>query len=413
MIVTRAVLRGREGLWNIHVENGLISAITSSAEAGLCEGDYDAAGKLVCSPFVENHIHLDYANTAGVPRINQSGTLFEAIEIWGERKKAGLNNHDEIKRNAYAAARSAVSFGVGFVRSHVDVTDPDLIALKALLELKKEIADWCNLQIVAFPQNGIIAFPQGRDLMKKAMDMGADVVGGIPHLEPTREDGVESVKFIFDLAQEHNALVDIHCDEIDDSHSRFLEVMAAETVKRRMHGRVTASHVVAMAYYSPAYMARLLPKLVAAGIGFAVCPNENLQLQGRGLSAPIPRGVAPVRTLADAGLRVAFGQDSIEDPWYPMGVGNPLRNLDAGLHVCHMLSGDYLASCLDFVTTNPAHNLQLYPAYGLEKGKPANFIVLDCQTEKEAVQRQASVLLFVLEGRELFRVQPAVINWCI
>lgn len=204
MHVTNARLRGQAGLWDIEVIDGKIASITKVEEGDekkLGTDVYDAKGCLAIPQLCENHIHLDYANTAGQPRDNQSGTLFEAIEIWQDRKKAGLNNANEIKANALEAVRSCVKHGVGFIRSHADVTDPDLIALKALLELKEEVKDWCEIQIVAFSQNGILAFPGGKELMGKAMKMGADVVGGIPHLEPTYEDGLESLKFVFDLAQ--------------------------------------------------------------------------------------------------------------------------------------------------------------------------------------------------------------------
>ena len=378
MLITNARLKGRDGTWDLRVRDGVFAEIVPSAPGAQLDGAYDAGGRLLSPPYVEGHIHLDFANTAGKPRANTSGTLFEAIEIWAERKRAGLNNPDEIRHNALAAVRSAVSHGTGFIRSHVDVTDPELIALKTMLKVRDEVKDWCTVQIVAFPQNGIFAFPGGRELMDTAMQLGADVVGGIPHLEHTREEGAASVSYVFDLAEKYGALVDIHCDEIDDDQSRFLEVMAAETLKRKMQGRVTASHAVAMAYYNPGYMAKLLSKLRAAELGFAICPNENLQLQGRGFSAPVPRGVAPVRILSEWGLSVGFGQDSIEDPWYPIGDGNPLRNLDTGLHVAHMLSEEYLDRCLDFVTTNPARNLGV--EYGIEVGKPASFIVLDAST---------------------------------
>lgn len=409
MLITNARLKGREGAWDLRVQDGAFAEIVPSASAAHRDGAYDAGGRLLSPPFVEAHIHLDFAKTAGRPRANASGTLFEAIEIWADRKKAGLNNPDEIRRNALAAVRSAVSHGVGFIRSHVDVTDPELIALKTMLKVRDEVKAWCMVQIVAFPQNGILAFPWGRELMDKAMQLGADVVGGIPHLEHTREEGAASVSYVFDLAEKYNALVDIHCDEIDDDQSRFLEVMAAETLKRKLQGRVTASHAVAMAYYNPGYMTKLLSKLRAAELGFAVCPNENLQLQGRGCSAPMPRGVAPVRILSEWGLSVGFGQDSIEDPWYPIGDGNPLRNLDTGLHVSHMLSEEYLHRCLDFVTTNPARNLGV--EYGIEVGKPASFIVLDAPTDGQVLQLHAPVLLSVHRGQTLFERQPAVTRW--
>ena len=255
MLITNARLKGRDGTWDLRVRDGVFAEIVPSAPGAQLDGAYDAGGRLLSPPYVEGHIHLDFANTAGKPRANTSGTLFEAIEIWAERKRAGLNNPDEIRHNALAAVRSAVSHGTGFIRSHVDVTDPELIALKTMLKVRDEVKDWCTVQIVAFPQNGIFAFPGGRELMDTAMQLGADVVGGIPHLEHTREEGAASVSYVFDLAEKYGALVDIHCDEIDDDQSRFLEVMAAETLKRKMQGRVTASHAVAMAYYNPGYMA--------------------------------------------------------------------------------------------------------------------------------------------------------------
>ena len=304
MLITNARLKGRDGTWDLRVRDGVFAEIVPSAPGAQLDGAYDAGGRLLSPPYVEGHIHLDFANTAGKPRANTSGTLFEAIEIWAERKRAGLNNPDEIRHNALAAVRSAVSHGTGFIRSHVDVTDPELIALKTMLKVRDEVKDWCTVQIVAFPQNGIFAFPGGRELMDTAMQLGADVVGGIPHLEHTREEGAASVSYVFDLAEKYGALVDIHCDEIDDDQSRFLEVMAAETLKRKMQGRVTASHAVAMAYYNPGYMAKLLSKLRAAELGFAICPNENLQLQGHGFSASVPRGVAPVRIVTEWGLSV-------------------------------------------------------------------------------------------------------------
>lgn len=419
MQIRNARLRGREGLVDIAVGDGRLTSIRPAAVAPADGGqsdpttasaDFDAAGRLVSPQFVENHIHLDYAKTAGVPRDNASGTLFEAIDIWRDRKAQGLQHHDRIKDNARAAALSAASHGVGYVRTHVDVTDPDLTAFYALRELKEEIAAWCSLQIVAFPQNGIYAFDGGDALVDRALSEGADVVGGIPHLEPSWSDGERSVAFLFDLAEKYEALVDIHCDEIDDPQSRFVDVMAAEARARGLHGRVTVSHAVAMAYYAPGYLARLLPKLVEADLGFAIAPNENLQLQGRGFGPPTPRGVAPVRDLVEWGLPVAFCQDSMEDPWYPMGAGDPVRNLDAGLHVAHLLTTDHLDAALDFITVSPARNLGLED-YGIREGAHADLLVLDAQTDREVVREHPDVLLSLHRGVEVFRQEPRTRTW--
>lgn len=410
MRIVNARLSGREGLWSIRIDKGMIAEIVPTDEVG--DGDYDAGGRLVAPQFAEAHIHLDYANTEGVPRRNESGTLFEAIEVWGERKDLGLHRKEDIKAKALAAARLAAEHGVGFIRTHVDITDPTFAGLEALLELRDEIREWCELQIVAFPQNGILAYPGGQNLMESAMSAGADVVGGIPHLEPTREDGVASLKWLFDLAEKHGAPVDVHTDEIDDPHSRFVEVMAAEAAKRSMGEQTVVSHSVAMAYYSPGYLARLLPKLADSQVRFAVCPNENLHLQGLGFQGPVPRGVAPVKTLTEWGIPVSFCQDSLNDPFYPMGDANPLRILDSGLHVSHMLVPAHLSTALDFITTNPAGNLSLTD-YGIAEQNPANLLVLDASDDKEAVQRGAEVLLSIHNGKEVLRREPAAAQWAI
>lgn len=440
MQILNARLRDHDGLVDIEVADGCIATIrpvrsrTTDTEAGAgatasvatavpgqgggggadasaaSGGVFDADGRLVTPQFVENHIHLDYAKTAGEPRDNESGTLFEAIEIWRDRKAAGLQQHERIKENARAAARAAVSHGVGHIRTHVDVTDPQLTAFYALRELKEEIAGWCDLQLVAFPQNGIYAFDGGDALVARALDEGADVVGGIPHLEPGLSGGERSIAHLFDLAEKHDALIDMHCDEIDDPQSRFVDEMAAQTRARGLQGRVTVSHAVAMGYYAPGYLARLLPKLVEAELGFAIAPNENLQLQGRGFGQPTPRGVAPVRDLVEHGLSVAFCQDSMEDPWYPVGAGDPVRNLDSGLHVSHMLTAGFLDTALDFITSNPARNLGLTD-FGVREGGRADLLVLDAASDREVVREHPDVLLSLHGGVEVFRQEPRRVTW--
>ncbi|MHA2788015.1 amidohydrolase family protein [Corynebacterium sp. S7] len=421
MKIVNARLRDREATGNhgealyeifingTRIEKVVPQSVDVSPEIG--EGDIDAGGKLVTGQFVEAHIHLDYAFTAGQPRVNESGTLFEAIEIWRERKELGLHNAEAIRENALKAAKMAASHGVGFIRSHVDVTDPELIALDTLLEVKEDIAPWMELQLVAFPQNGIYAYPGGDELMKRAVSKGADVIGGIPHLEPTREAGVESVKFSFELAEKHGLPVDIHCDEIDDAQSRFIEVMAAEATQRSMGAETVVSHAVAMGYYEPGYLGRLLPKLKNAGLSFAIAPNENLHLQGRGFHNPVPRGVAPVKTLTDWEIPVSFCQDSISDPWYPMGSGDPLRVLDSGLHVGHMLDKEHLANSLDHITYNPAGNLGIQDDYGVREGARANLIVLDATSDQEAIQYQADVLVSIHDGTTVFTREPEHTQW--
>lgn len=364
-------------------------------------GAIDARGRLAIPPFVEPHIHLDATLTAGEPEWNRSGTLFEGITRWSQRK-ASITPEDTRQR-ALKTIGMLRDFGVQHVRTHVDVTDPSLAALQALLAVKQEAADLIDLQIVAFPQEGIESYPNGRELMTRAIEMGADVVGGIPHYENTRDKGVSSVMFLMDLAQRYGRLVDVHCDEIDDPQSRFLEVLAEEARVRGMGAQVTASHTCAMGSYDNAYCSKLFRLLKASGINFISCPTESIHLQGRFDSWPKRRGVTRVAELDRAGINVCFAQDSIQDPWYPLGNGNILRILDAGLHICHMLGYDDLQRCLDFVTDNSARALCLGDNYGLAEGRPANLLILDAENDYEAVRRQARVLTSIRHGRVILQ----------
>ncbi|EPR9026595.1 cytosine deaminase, partial [Cronobacter dublinensis] len=388
MNIVNARLRRREGWFTIVLEGGLIRAITpQTAMQPPHEGELDAQGGLVIAPLVEPHIHLDATLTAGEPAWNMSGTLFEGIERWGQRK--ATITHEDTKRRAHTTIGMLRDHGIQHVRTHVDVTDPTLAALKAMLEVKEEARHLIDLQIVAFPQEGIESFPQGRALMEQAVEMGADVVGGIPHFENTREQGVSSVKFLMDLAERTGCLVDVHCDETDDAQSRFLEVLAEETRVRGMGARVTASHTVAMGSYDNAYCSKLFRLLRRAGLSFVSCPTESIHLQGRFDTWPKRRGVTRVAELDRAGMNVCFGQDSIKDPWYPLGNGNILRVLDAGLHICHMMGYEDLQRSLDFVTDNSARALNLGDNYGIGEGRPANLVVLDAPDDYEVVRRQA------------------------
>src|SRR5215467_11410271 len=273
MILRNARLVGQEALTDLGIDNGVISAVdqtTSAAET------IDLAGRLVTPPLVEPHIHLDAVLTVGQPRPNVSGSLFEGIAIWADRV-ASLS-YDDVQARVRQILRWQLACGVLHVRSHVDVCDPQLRALRALIDLRAETRGLIDLQLVAFPQVGILGFDGGRDLMREAVDLGADVVGGIPHYELTREDGVESVKFAMALADEHGLRVDIHCDETDDEHSRFTEVMVAETIRRGMSGRVTASHTTAMHSYNNAYAYRLISNISRAGLHMVTNPLDNAVL---------------------------------------------------------------------------------------------------------------------------------------
>ena len=399
-LIQNVRLADRDGLWQIAIDKGRFGEITPMGEAR--DESYEvlnARGGLAIPPFIEPHIHLDTTQTAGEPNWNQSGTLFEGIERWAERK--ALLSHEDVKARAWKTLKWQIANGVQFVRTHVDVSDPTLTALKAMLEVKQEVAPWVELQIVAFPQEGILSYPNGEALLEEALKLGADVVGAIPHFEFTREYGVESLHIAFRLARKYDRPLDIHCDEIDDEQSRFVETVAALALKAGIGPRVTASHTTAMHSYNGAYTSRLFRLLKLSGINFVANPLVNIHLQGRFDSWPKRRGVTRVAELDRAGINVCFAQDSIQDPWYPLGNGNILRILDAGLHICHMLGYDDLQRCLDFVTDNSARALCLGDNYGLAEGRPANLLILDA--ENEAVRRQSRVLTSIRHGKVILQ----------
>jgi len=406
MKIINARLRGKTDLYTIVCNNAQFKAINPQKEMIQdTTADIDAKGNLLCAPFVEPHIHLDAVLTAGEPNWNMSGTLFEGIERWAERKP--MLNHQDVQDRVLKTVELLLANGVQYIRTHVDVTDPDLVALKAIHALREKLAPYLELQIVAFPQEGILSFPNGKQLMQQALEEGADVIGGIPHFEFTREYGVESMQWIMELAEKHDKLVDVHCDEIDDGASRFLEVLATVALEKNMGHRVTASHTTAMHSYNNAYCHKLFRLLKMSKINFISCPTESLHLNGRFDSYPKIRGITRVKELRDAGMNVCFAQDSIQDPWYTLGNGKLLRVLDCGIHACHMMGYEDLATALDLITDNSAKALNISERYGIEVGKPANFIILEGQDDLEVIRQQGEVLWSVRNAKVLISRQPS------
>jgi cytosine/creatinine deaminase len=404
MIIRNAKLRNREGLWQILIHEGKIEKIAPTIDVTADQVIMDVQGNLVLPPFIEPHIHLDTTLTAGEPHWNESGTLFEGIQRWSERKES--LTLEDVKTRSKKALKWQIAQGIQHVRTHVDVTDPDLTALKALLEVKEEMAPFVDLQLVAFPQEGILSYPNGEELLEEALRMGADVVGGIPHYEFTREYGVDSLKTAFKLAEKYDRLVDIHCDEIDDEQSRFVEVVAAEAHRLGMGERVTASHTTAMGSYNDAYTSKLFRLLKLSNINMVANPLVNIHLQGRFDTYPKRRGITRVKELQEAGINVAFGHDDIFDPWYPLGTGNMLQVLHMGIHVTQLMGYDQIVNSVDLITTNSAKTLHIEEQYGIEEGKPANLIVLDAENEYEAIRKQASVLYSIRNGNIIAETKP-------
>ena len=405
MLVKNVHIHNREGLWQILIEEGKISRIFSQDEVFNYSGEMlDGEEGIVYPPFVESHIHLDATQTAGQPNWNQSGTLFEGIERWAERKS--LLSHEDVKSRAWKTLKWQIANGVQYVRSHVDVSDPTLTALKAMLEVKKEIAPWVDLQIVAFPQEGILSYPNGEKLLDQAMEMGADVVGGIPHFEFTREYGVESMHIAFDIARKYNKQIDIHCDEIDDEQSRFVETVAALALKYDIGEKVTASHTTAMHSYNNAYASRLFRLLKMSKIHFVANPLVNIHLQGRFDTYPKRRGVTRVKEMLKNNINVCFGHDDVFDPWYPLGTANMLQVLHMGLHVCQLMGYSQINDGLKLVTENSAKALGLTD-YGIKEGHSANFIVLPAENGFDAVRRQVPTRYSIRHGKVISETQLA------
>ena len=405
MLVKNIHINGREGLWQIAIEDGKIARILPNEEQIDFSGNIlDGEQGIVYPPFVEPHMHLDATQTAGQPNWNQSGTLFEGIERWAERKS--LLSHEDVKSRAWKTLKWQIANGVQHVRTHVDVSDPTLTALKAMLEVKKEVAPWVDLQIVAFPQEGILSYPNGEALLDQAMAMGADVVGGIPHFEFTREYGVESMHIAFNIARKYNKQIDIHCDEIDDEQSRFVETVAALALKYEMGDKVTASHTTAMHSYNNAYASRLFRLLKLSKIHFVANPLVNIHLQGRFDTYPKRRGVTRVKEMLKNNINVCFGHDDVFDPWYPLGTANMLQVLHMGLHVCQLMGYGQINDGLKLVTENSAKALGLH-GYGVEEGNAANFIILPAENGFDAVRRQVPTRYSIRHGKVIAETKLA------
>ncbi len=405
MLYKNAYIENSITLSDIRVKDGKFAEIGSQLEADPGEEVVDLGGRLVLPPFIESHVHLDATLTAGDPVWNMSGTLFEGIACW-EKRKPKLSKSD-IRERVNKVVRMYAANGIQHIRTHVDVTDPKLMAMEAMLELREDLKDWMDIQIVAFPQDGILSFPNGKELMKKAVEMGADCVGAIPHYEFTREYSVESLNFALELAAENDRLVDVHCDEIDDEASRGLETVACRALELGLFDKVTASHTTAMHSYNNAYMLRLMRLLKLSRINFVANPLVNTHLQGRVDTYPKRRGVTRVKELTAEGLNVSFGHDDIFDPWYPMGSGSLRDVVFLGLHVTEMMDYEDIMNSYKFISTNAARTLHIQDSYGIEAGKPASFIALDAKNYYDALNRDSAVVLSVKDGRKLAEAIPA------
>ncbi|WP_195318689.1 cytosine deaminase [Weissella cibaria] len=408
MLIKQVFIENADQAQDVRVVDGKFVAIANHLEVVADEQVIDAAGKLMVPPFVDPHVHLDSTMTAGDPEWNETGTLFDGIRIWSDRKET--LSHEDVKQRAIQALRIQAAHGLQFVRSHVDVTDPNLTALKALLEVREEVKPWMTLQLVAFPQEGILSFPGGKELMIKAAEMGVDAIGAIPHFEFTREYSVESLHFAFEVAQKYGLLVDAHTDEIDDPASRGLETMATLALETGLKEKVTASHTTAMGSYNDAYVYKLMRLLKMADINFVSNPLINMYLGGRFDTYPKRRGLTRVKELDAEGINVAFGEDDIKDPWYPMGNGNMMDVLHMGLHATQIMGYTEIMNSYRFITKNGARTMQVQDSYGIEVGKPANFLIFNAKNWYDALNERAELLYSVHNGNVLVETKPAEVT---
>ncbi|MHB1692227.1 MAG: amidohydrolase family protein [Thiomonas sp.] len=393
---------GRVGI-DIGVEHGRIAALQPHlpAQAGR---EIDCAGQLVTPPFVDAHFHMDSTLSHGLPRVNQSGTLLEGIALWGELKP--LLTQEALVERALAYCDWAVAKGLLAIRSHVDVCDDRLLAVEALLQVRERVKPYLDLQLVAFPQDGVLRSANALANLKRALDLGVDVVGGIPHFERTMQDGAESVRILCELAAERGLVVDMHCDESDDPLSRHIETLAFQAQRLGLQGRVTGSHLTSMHSMDNYYVSKLLPLMREAGVAAIANPLINITLQGRHDSYPKRRGMTRVPDLLAAGVPVAFGQDCVTDPWYSLGSGDMLEVAHMGLHVAQMTGQEAMRQCFAAVTTTPAAILGLQ-GYGLEVGCRADLVLLQAGDPVEAIRLRATRLAVIRGGKLIAATPPA------
>ena len=394
LIVRKANLPDGRSNVDIAVDNGKIVAVEPDL-AATGQREIDAEGCLVTPPFVEAHFHMDAVLSRGEPRVNRSGTLLEGIAVWDELKP--LLTREAVVERALEYCDWAVARGILAIRSHVDVCDPRLTGVDALLEVKRRVKPYLDLQLVAFPQDGYFRYPGAVELLKTALDRGVDVIGGIPHFERTMDDGAASVRALCEIAAEGGWRIDMHCDETDDPHSRHVETLAAETVRLGLEGRVTASHITSMHSMDNYYVSKLIPLMAEAEIGVVANPLTNVLAQGRHDTYPKRRGMTRVPELMAAGITVALGHDCVMDPWYPLGTGDMLEVVHMGIHLAHMTSLDGMRQCFAAVTENPAHLLGL-ENYGIAPGCHGDLVVLQAADPIEAIRLKATRLFVVCRG---------------
>jgi len=396
-------VRVGERVVDVGIEDGRFVRIAPELDADAPQ-TVDAEGRLATPPLVDCHLHLDASLTAGRPRYNQSGTLIEGIHVWGELKES--LTADDVFERASEIVRWSAAQGTLYIRAHADVSAKNEAPLRGLLRVRDELADLATIQVTAFPQDGIYSDPRNEELFENALRLGADCVGGIPHYEPTMELGHREVHRVFELAKQYDRRIDVHCDETDDPNSRFLEVMADNTVQHGLGGRVTASHCTAMGSYEPYYSSKLRGFLRRAGINLVVNPYANSLIQGRLDPYPKRRGFAQLKELLAEGVNVSLGNDVIVDPWYLLGKADLVDAASLALHFTYMSGLDEIPQMLDCATTHGARTLGVEDDYGIEEGKPADMVVFDAPSALEVMRLKPVRRWVIRRGKVIAETTP-------
>ena len=402
LLLRNAKLPDGGDLTDIAIQKGKITALAPKID-GAAVREIDLAGNMVMPPFVDSHFHMDSTLTYGQPRVNASGTLLEGIALWGELKPT--LSVDEIKARALRFCRWSIARGTLAIRSHVDISDDKLLAVQALVDVREEMKPWIDLQLVAFPQDGFLRYPKSKENLLRALDMGVDVVGGIPHFERTMAEGGESVRQLCEIAADRGLRVDMHCDESDDPMSRHVETLAAETKRLGLEGRVSGSHLSSMHSMDNYYVSKLIPLIAESQLHAIANPLINITLQARHDSYPKRRGMTRVKELMAAGINVSYGHDCVMDPWYSLGSHDMLEVAHMGLHVGHMTGQDEMKASFDAVTINPAKALGL-ENYGIAPGCNADLVVLQCRSPIEALRLRPARLYVIRRGEIIAKTEP-------
>ncbi len=404
LLIRNATLATGEQRADIGVNDGRIVEVARAIDAEAAQ-TIEAGGNLVTPPFIDSHFHMDATLSLGLPRLNESGTLLEGIQLWGE-----LKPHltvEALKQRAHQLLKWSIAKGVLAIRSHVDTSDASLMAVEALLEVRKEIAPFVDLQLVAFPQDGYFRSPGAAENLARALDLGVDVVGGIPHFERTMVDGARSIRALCQIAAKRGLLVDMHCDESDDPMSRHIETLAKETTRLGLKGRVAGSHLTSMHSMDNYYVSKLLPLIKEAQITAIANPLINITLQGRHDTYPKRRGMTRVKEMTATGINVALGHDCVMDPWYSLGSHDMLEVAQMAVHVGQMTGTGEMKAMFDAVTVNAARTLNL-DGYGLDPGCHADIVIMQASSRIEAIRLRPARLYVIRRGKVISRTPPQI-----